>query len=245
MFSANQIIVALDVPDFQDGITIVDQLPEVSFWKVGLELFIRSGPAILSALKERDKQIFLDLKLHDIPNTMARACRVVTHFGVDLLTVHATAGKTALQASIHAVQSEAHTMGVQAPRLIAVTVLTSFSPSDLASDLKVSLPLSDYALALSSSAQSIGLDGVVCSPQEARQLRNQCGKDFLLLCPSIRPSWAKSEDQQRVMTPIQAVQAGADYLVIGRPIIAAPDPKAAFQRIRDEIDNEVGGNEWS
>lgn len=234
MSIAERIIVPLDVPTEAEAIALVDQLPEVSFWKVGLELFVSSGPSILSALKERQKQIFLDLKLHDIPNTMAGACRAAARYGVDLLTVHATAGKVALEASQAAAQAGAEAAGLPAPQLIAVTLLTSLSSRALAFELKVPLELPEYALQMALLAQESGLSGAVCSPQEAAQLRQTCGEDFLLICPGVRPSWAAAGDQQRTLTPGEAFKMGATYLVIGRPITAAADPAAAFARICEE-----------
>jgi orotidine-5'-phosphate decarboxylase len=232
---AEKIIVPLDVPTEAEAIALVDRLPQVSFWKVGLELFVSSGPSILSALKEREKRIFLDLKLHDIPNTMAGACRAAAKYGVDLLTVHATAGKTALEASLVAAEAGAIAAGLPAPKLIAVTLLTSLSSRMLAFELKVPLELPEYALQMALLAKESGLAGAVCSPQEAEQLRQTCGGDFLLVCPGVRPTWAELGDQKRAMNPAEALQAGASYLVIGRPITAATDPEVAFARICDEL----------
>lgn len=232
---ADRIIVPMDVPDEAAALALLDQLPQVTFWKVGLELFVGSGGRILEAIKARQNKIFLDLKFHDIPNTMAGACRSATRYGVDLLTVHAAAGQIALQAAQAAATQEATALGIAPPRLIAVTVLTSLSTRALAFELKVPLELTDYALQMALLAQTSGLAGAVCSPQEAAQLRQICGSDFLLVCPGVRPAWAEKGDQQRAMTPAEALQAGADYLVIGRPITAAEDPAAAFQRICHEV----------
>lgn len=235
MAAADQIIVPLDVPSEAEAIALVASLPSVSFWKVGLELFVSSGPGILKALKDRDKRIFLDLKFHDIPNTMAGACRAAASYGVDLLTIHATAGRAALEASLAAAQSGAEAAGVAPPRVIAVTVLTSIPARTLAFELKVSLELTDYALQMALLAQESGLSGVVCSPQEAALLRRTLGPEFALVCPGVRPDWASRNDQMRSLTPAEAIKAGATYLVIGRPITAAADPVAAFQKICDEL----------
>lgn len=233
--SPDRVIVPLDVATETDAIALIDRLPEVSFWKVGLELFVSSGPGILTALKSRNKRIFLDLKLHDIPNTMAGACRAVGRYGVDLLTIHSSAGKEALTAAQQAVQAGASENGIAPPKVIAVTLLTSISARQLAFDLKIPLELPEYALQMALLAQSSGVDGAVCSPQEVEQLRQTCGDDFLLVCPGVRPSWAESGDQKRSQSPAQALQSGADYLVIGRPITAASDPEAAWRRICDEL----------
>lgn len=232
---AERIIVPLDVSTEREAIALLDTLPNVTFWKVGLELFVSMGPSILEQLKQRQKRIFLDLKFHDIPNTMAGACRTAGRYGVDLITLHAPAGKVALQASQTAALEGAAEAGCLPPKLIAVTLLTSINPRALAFELKVSLELTDYALQMALLAQDSGLSGVVCSPQEAESLRRVCGDDFLLVCPGVRPAGSAKGDQQRAMTPIQAINAGASYLVIGRPITQAEDPAATFQQICDDI----------
>jgi orotidine-5'-phosphate decarboxylase len=231
----DRIIVPLDVPGITEALVLLDQLPQVSFWKVGLELFVSSGPAILTTLKERQKKIFLDLKFHDIPNTMAGACRAAGGYGVDLLTVHASAGKAALLAAQAAILEGSQAANLPPPQIIAVTLLTSIAPRALAMELKVSLELTDYALQMALLAQESGLGGIVCSPQEATQLREVCGPEFLLVCPGVRPTWADKGDQQRALSPAQALKTGASYLVIGRPITQAPDPAAAFHRICTEL----------
>ncbi|RCJ41731.1 orotidine 5'-phosphate decarboxylase [Nostoc punctiforme NIES-2108] len=230
-----RVIVALDVPDEQAAIALIDRLPQVTFWKVGLELFTSTGPKILEVLKSRQKRIFLDLKFDDIPNTVAGACRSAARYGVDLLTIHATAGRDALTAATEAAQEGAAKAGVEPPKLIAITLLTSISARQLAFDLKIPLELPEYTLEMALLAQESGLDGVVCSPQEVAQLRQTCGNDFLLVCPGVRPTWADKGDQKRSLTPAQAIIAGADYLVIGRPITAATEPELAWKRISEEL----------
>ncbi len=229
--AAAHVIVPLDVPSEAEAIALVDQLSAVQFWKVGLELFVSSGPSILAQLKARQKRIFLDLKLHDIPNTVAGACRAAARYGVDLLTVHAQNGRAALQAAHLAAQDGAAEAGVKPPCIIAVTVLTSLSARDVAFDLKIPLELPEYALQMALLAQDCGLAGAVCSPQEATQLRQVCGDDFLLVCPGVRPTGSATGDQRRSLTPAAAIAAGANYLVIGRPITAAANPAQAFADI--------------
>jgi len=233
----DRVIVPLDVPTKAAAIALLDLLPEVAFWKVGLELFVSQGAEILTILKERQKRIFLDLKLHDIPNTMAGACRVAAGFGVDLLTVHATAGRNALQAAQAAAVEGANQAGYPPPKLIAITLLTSLTSRDLAFDLKIPVELPEYTLEMALLAQESGLPGAVCSPQEAAQLRQTCGDEFLLVCPGVRPSWAAAGDQKRMMSPREAIASGANYLVIGRPITAAANPVAAWERICEELAN--------
>ncbi|HBB32328.1 MAG TPA: orotidine-5'-phosphate decarboxylase [Cyanobacteria bacterium UBA8803] len=237
MSLAERIIVPLDVPSVAEAIALVEQLPQVSFWKVGLELFVSSGPQILHTLKNKQKRIFLDLKFHDIPNTVAGATRAAAGYGVDLITIHAVAGRTALKKAVAELGEGAKAAGCPPPKLIAITLLTSLSARDLAFDLKIPLELPEYALEMALLAQDVGLNGAVCSPQEVSQLRQVCGNDFLLVCPGVRPSWATTGDQRRTMTPADAIAAGADYLVIGRPITQAPDPVAAWERICQELEN--------
>ena len=230
-----RIIVPLDVSDVESAIALLDQLPQVVWWKVGLELFTSTGPTILEVLKSRQKRIFLDLKFHDIPNTVAGACRSAASYGVDLLTIHAASGMEALKSATEAAQQGAAQAGVKPPKLIAITLLTSISAKQLAFDLKIPLELPEYALEMALLAQKAGLDGAVCSPQEVAQLRQTCGDDFLLVCPGVRPTWADKGDQKRSLTPAQAIKAGADYLVIGRPITTATEPELAWKRISEEL----------
>lgn len=233
--SIQQIIVPLDVSTQKEAISLVDHLSEVSFWKVGLELFVSSGGGILTELKERNKRIFLDLKFHDIPNTMAGACRGAARYGVDLLTVHATAGKEGMKAALLASQEGAKESHQNPPKIIAVTLLTSLNARQLAFELKIPIELPEYALHNALLAQETGLAGAVCSPHEISQIRRTCGDNFLLVCPGVRPNWAEGGDQKRAMTPSQALKLGADYLVIGRPITAASNPLEAWAKICDEI----------
>ena len=232
---SSQIIVPLDVATEVDAISLIDKLPEVTFWKVGLELFVSTGANVVKILKERQKKVFLDLKLHDIPNTVAGASRAAARYGVDLLTIHSTCGREALTLAHEAIQQGAIEAGVTQTKLIAITVLTSLSSRQLAFELKIPLELPEYALQMALMAQESGLEGAVCSPLEVKQLKDSCGQDFLLVCPGVRPTWAELGDQKRSMTPTKAIALGADYLVIGRPITAAAEPRVAWQRICDEI----------
>lgn len=226
--AADRIIVPLDVPDLPAAIALVERLPQVRFWKVGLELFVSAGPAVLAELRSREKRVFLDLKLHDIPNTVAGGCRSARTHDVELLTVHATAGRAALAAAAAAV-------GPDGPQVLAVTLLTSLDARALAFDLRVAIELPEYVLQMALMAQESGINGAVCSPREAAQLREVCGKEFLLVCPGVRPrSWQRG-DQRRVMAPHEAIAAGADYLVIGRPVTAANNPAAAWEEICAEV----------
>jgi orotidine-5'-phosphate decarboxylase len=230
----DKIIVPLDVPDLKSAIALMKLLPEVSFWKVGLELFVATGTDILKFLKDENKRIFLDLKFHDIPNTVKSATQSALKHQVDLLTIHAIAGREALTAAKEVVKNSEE----DRPKLLAISVLTSINSRQLALDLKIPLELPEYALNNALMAKECGLDGAVCSPHEAQKLKEVCGKDFLLVCPGVRPSWASAGDQQRIMTPKQALQQGADYLVIGRPITQAENPQIAWAKIVEEVESQ-------
>ncbi len=236
---AQRIIVPLDLPSASAALALVDALPQVGFWKVGLELFVSAGPGLIQELKARQKRVFLDLKFHDIPNTMAGACGAAGRYGVDLLTIHAAAGKAAMEAAQQTAIAAAEAAGLEPPLVLAVTLLTSIAPRTLAFELKIPIESTDYVLQMALLAQDSGLRGVVCSPQEASQLRRFLPADFALVCPGVRPTWTDSQDQRRTMTPVQALNAGATYLVIGRPITAAPDPAAAFERICEECSTAI------
>jgi orotidine-5'-phosphate decarboxylase len=225
---AAKIIVALDVPTAAAALSLCDQLPEVQFWKVGLELFIAAGHEILPALKARQKKIFLDLKLHDIPNTVAAACRVAASYDVDFLTVHGVGGTAMLEAAQTAVAGSN-------TKLLAVTLLTSMAAPSLRDDMQVNLSVAAYVEHLATLAQSVGIAGAVCSPQELEQLRPLLADSFQLVTPGIRSSGVASGDQQRTLTPKAALAKGANYLVIGRQITAAADPAMAWQELMVEI----------
>ena len=231
--NTDKIIVPLDVPDLEHAIALVQKLPEVNFWKVGLELFVATGADILKYLKEQNKRIFLDLKFHDIPNTVKGAVQSALKYEVDLLTLHAIAGREALTAASEVVKNA----GASPTKLLAITVLTSINSRQLAFDLKVTLELPEYALNNALMSKECGIDGAVCSPHEAKKLREVCGDDFLLVCPGVRPSWAVKGDQQRVMTPKEALKQGASYLVIGRPITQADNPQEAWRKISEDMTN--------
>jgi orotidine-5'-phosphate decarboxylase len=196
---------------------------------VGQELFTAAGPALIEKLTHHGFDIFLDLKFHDIPNTVAGACKVAAQLGVWMMNVHALGGRAMLEAARDAVAA-----GPRRPQLIAVTLLTSMAVSDMR-DVGLAGDPAIAALRLAKLAQASGLDGVVCSAQEARLLKRECGIGFCLVTPGIRPAQDAKGDQQRIMTPAAAVAAGADYLVIGRPVTQAPDPVAALDAINREI----------
>lgn len=222
-----ELIVALDVPSAREIGPIVDNLPgEIDFYKVGLELFCAEGPAALLPLKERNKKIFLDLKLHDIPRTVEHAVRSAARLGVQLLTVHTCGGRAMLKAAVHAASEYADS----APSIIGVTTLTSLNADDFV-DVGIGRSLTDQARALGSMAIESGIDGLVTSVLEAPALRRELGERPLLVTPGIRMPSDETGDQKRVATPAAAVEAGASYLVVGRPILEAEDPRAAAEAI--------------
>lgn len=225
------IIVALDFSTAEDALAFVQQLsPELCRVKVGKELFTRAGPEFVKQLVALGFDVFLDLKFHDIPNTVAQAVKAGAELGVWMLNVHASGGKKMLLAAREALIE----YGDQAPLLTAVTVLTSMGEEELA-DIGVARPLETQVLELARLAQDAGLDGVVCSAREAVLLRKELGSKFLLVTPGIRPEGSASQDQTRVMTPAQAMVAGVNYLVMGRPIRNSQDPSATLSAINQQL----------
>jgi len=225
-----RIIVALDFPDASGAFALAARLePAACRLKVGKELFTAAGPAIIERLRRAGFGIFLDLKYHDIPNTVAGACAAAADLGVWMINVHALGGRAMMAAA-----SEALARRASRPKLVAVTLLTSMGEPDM-HDIGIAGSPQETVVRLARLAQSCGLDGVVCSAQEARALREQCGRNFLLVTPGIRPAGSRANDQRRVATPREALADGADYLVIGRPITHAPDPMAALRDISAEI----------
>lgn len=225
-----RIIVALDYADPAQALALAEKLdPQQCRLKVGKELFTRGGPGLVQQLSGRGFDIFLDLKFHDIPNTVAQAVKAAAELGIWMVNVHAFGGSRMLEAA-----REALAPLPQRPLLIAVTVLTSMSEAEL-HELGISGGLDEQVARLAGLAQHAGLDGVVCSAREARSLRMRFGPHFRLVTPGIRPRGAEQHDQQRSMTPAEALQSGVDYLVIGRPITQAADPVAALAAIRAEI----------
>ncbi len=228
-----QLIVALDLPDVGRALDMVDQLMDVvCLYKIGSELFTAAGPPAISEVRSRGAEVFLDLKFHDIPNTVARACRVAAGYGVYMLTVHAAGGPEMIRAAADAVKDVADE---QSPRIIAVTVLTSIDDRLWRDEIGVGRSVSGSIVALARMAQSAGADGVVASPNDAARIRDSCGSDMLVVTPGIRPAGTDVGDQARVATPAEAVRNGADFLVVGRPIVAAKDPCAAAAAILAEM----------
>jgi len=227
---APELIVALDVSSATEAAAVVRRIGgAVSLYKVGLELFVADGPDTLAMLADRGKRVFLDLKLHDIPRTVARAVASASRFGAELLTLHASGGRAMLQA---AAQAAAESGGTT--KLLAVTVLTSLDDADLA-ELGVGRPAADQVDALGRLAVGAGAQGLVCSPREVGRLRAALGAGPYLVTPGVRPAGGDLGDQKRVATPAQAARDGASALVVGRPVLEAPDPRAAARAIASEL----------
>ena len=227
-----RLIVALDFHKMDDVKNLINELGDsVIFYKVGMELFYSVGTEVVTWLKSQNKKIFLDLKLHDIPNTVAGGLCSLMNLGADILNVHAAGGFTMMKTAADRLREESAKLGIVKPKLIAITVLTSINQAEWCGALKISEQVVQFA----KTAKDAGLDGVVASPQEAALIREACGKDFLIVTPGIRPAGSDINDQSRIATPVAAIQNGANYLVVGRPIRAAENPKLAAEKILAEI----------
>jgi orotidine-5'-phosphate decarboxylase len=226
----DRLAVALDLPSEQEALKLVDRLGDTCQWfKVGMELYYAAGNSIVQQLRDRGFNVFLDLKLHDIPNTVAGAVRSATQAGASLLTIHATGGVAMMSAAAEAASAPG------SPRLLAVTILTSMDAKELAG-IGISASPAEQVLRLARLAQASGIDGMVCSAEEVAALRKETGPNTLLAIPGIRPTGSSMEDQKRIATPAEAIALGASMLVVGRPITRAADPAAAAQAILEEIE---------
>lgn len=246
---SSKIIIALDFPTLDEACRLMEQLgDQAKVFKVGPQLFTAVGPDIIKEIKSRGKKLFLDLKFHDIPNTVARASEAATELGVDMFNIHISGGFDMMRAAVEATKSKAYKLGIQKPILLGVTILTSIDEHTFQSDFSSTRDLQSQVVYMARLAQSAGLDGVVASPEDIELIRIACGDDFVIVTPGVRPDWAchqaleKSrgsvprDDQKRTMTPLQALSAGADYVVIGRPIYQSPDPANALARILRQLE---------
>ncbi len=227
----DKIIIALDVPDTDGALRLLDLLGEPpTLVKIGLELFTSQGPSVVKAVMERGSSVFLDLKFHDIPNTVAHAVKSAADLGVTMTTLHASGGPVMMEAAA----KSAAASGNKNLLLLAVTVLTSMDAAQLSST-GITVEPKDQVLRLAGLASSSGIGGVVCSPLEVAAIRSSLGNALRIVTPGVRPTWAATGDQKRVMTPVEAVKAGSDWLVIGRPITAAANPKEAYAKVVAEL----------
>jgi orotidine-5'-phosphate decarboxylase len=231
---AHRIITALDVETKAQALALVRELDQAVFFKVGLELFTAEGPALLQDIRALGKGVFLDLKLHDIPNTVGEAARIGVRHGARMMTIHTSGGGEMMARAAATAGEESAKLGTPKPILLGVTILTSLKNDDLRS-IGMNPDTSAQVLRLAALAKASGMDGVVCSAQEIEIVRKEVGPDFYIVTPGIRPIWAAAQDQKRIMTPALAVEKGSDYLVVGRPITQAASPREAFQKIVDEL----------
>ena len=240
MFAKDKIIVALDVPSAEAALRVAQELHgHVGMFKVGKEVFTAEGPVVVRCLVASGEQVFLDLKFHDIPNTVRGAAQQAGMLGASLLTVHASGGAKMIAAAVEGVRAAAQARGgAQPTRVLAVTALTSLSAEDLA-EIGFQGSPTEVVLRLARLAQAAGADGVIASPREIAALRQACGPHFLIVTPGIRPAAGSSDDQARTATPQSAIRAGADYLVIGRPITGAPDSADAADAIAEEMEKAL------
>lgn len=231
-----RLIVALDFNNLDDAKNLVNELgDDVIFYKVGMELFYSVGAEIVRWLKEQNKKVFLDLKLFDIPNTVAGGLCSLMKLGADILNVHAAGGFEMMETAALSLRAEAARLNIPCPKLIAITVLTSIDKQDWDGMGYDKIDMTQQVLHFAKLAQFAGLDGVVSSPQEAKMIRDECGKDFLIITPGIRPIGSDIDDQTRISLPKYAIENGSNYLVVGRPIRSAENPKLAAQNILEEI----------
>lgn len=230
------LIVALDVDELADAQRLLELLPpSVGIFKVGSLLFDTCGPTIIDMIHRKGLKVFLDLKLHDIPSTVARVSRLITRYGVYMFNLHTLGGLEMMRRARHSADEEARSSKETPPIILGVTLLTSIDEGTLRTDLGSERGLEEEVLHLAGLAREAGLNGVVASPKEARVIRQALGKDFIIVTPGIRPAGWPGEDQRRVATPKEAIDSGADYIVVGRPIIEAEDPVRAAQKIIEEM----------
>jgi orotidine-5'-phosphate decarboxylase len=237
---ARKIIIALDVKNKEEARKVLESLPEARVFKVGLELFTAEGPGMIDLVKSYGKEVFLDLKLHDIPNTVAGAVRAAVKHGVSMLTLHTSGGREMMKKAVETARETAEKENKPLPLLLGVTVLTSLKDDDL-KEIGFSAGTREQVLRLARLATEVGIEGLVCSPQEIDLLRAELGQEIKIITPGIRPAWAEAQDQKRIMTPAEAIKKGADFLVIGRPITQAQPPAEAFARVVRELEAAVNG----
>ncbi len=232
----NPLIIALDVNTLEEAESLADRLsPYAGGFKVGMQLYNSVGPEVVRRLCQKNVPVFVDLKLHDIPNTVAGAVSVLTRHGAAILNVHAAGGMDMMRAAVKAAHGEAARAAIVPPLVVAVTILTSISQDVFNLEIGFTGSIWERAAKWAVLAKEAGLDGVVASPLEIVPIRKACGEDFVIITPGVRPAGAAADDQKRTMTPSEAVRQGATYLVVGRPITAAPDPVSAAKSILEEI----------
>ena len=238
----DKIILALDVSTKAEAIGLVEKLKEhVGLFKVGLELYSSAGPQIVKDIQDLGASVFIDLKIHDIPNTAASTGRVMTRLRCKMFTAHASGGTQMLTSLIESVKEEANILNIEPPLVLAVTLLTSIDEQILKDDLLIKdMSVQDVTKKWANLARIAGADGMICSPLETPVIRCQCGPEFKIITPGIRPEWVQKHDQKRITTPREAIQLGSDYIVVGRAITQAKDPVYAAKQIAEEIQQTEG-----
>ncbi|HEX3032033.1 MAG TPA: orotidine-5'-phosphate decarboxylase [Bacillota bacterium] len=236
MEANDRLILALDVDTMEEAERLVAATKDyVGVYKVGMQLYNSVGPAVIHRLKQLGHKVFADLKFHDIPNTVKQAGEVMTGHGVYMFNVHCAGGREMMRQTTEGAKAAAARTGEAAPLLLGVTILTSLDQAAVNEEVGLAGAVADQVVRYARLAQESGLDGVVASPKEIGALRQACGEDFALVIPGIRPAWAAANDQKRIMTPGEAIAAGATYIVVGRPITAAADPREAAAKVVAEI----------
>ncbi len=232
-----KIVLALDVTNIEEAKEFISELKDyVGVFKVGLQFYTGNGDELFKLMNDMKLKYFLDVKLMDIPNTVAKASENIISKGADFFNIHALGGKEMMQKCVESANAAAEKLGREKPVILAVTILTSISDEKLHNELGIQENVSEYALKLAKLAKEAGVTGVVASTFEAKRIKAACGKDFKVLCPGIRPIWSAKNDQQRLATPTLAINEGADYLVIGRAVTSAPDRVEAMKKIYEEIE---------
>ena len=235
----DKLIVALDYATEQDAMALVNQLGDaVSYYKVGLELFLNTRGSVVDLIKAQNKKVFLDLKFHDIPNTVAQAVAWAASLGVDMFTLHSSGGEEMMRKSVETVNEVCERLNIKRPNMVGVTILTSFDEEGIA---KVGYKnnIADTVLNLAGLCKTSGMSGIVCSPHEAANIKETYGSDFITVCQGIRPAWAAAGDQKRITTPADAIRIGVDHMVVGRPITKAENPHEAALKIIEEINSAM------
>lgn len=233
----DRLVLALDVDTREEAQQLISELKDyVGTFKVGLQLLTSEGPEIVKMIQDEGCNIFYDGKFHDIPNTVAKASANATRLGVNIFDIHTTGGAKMISAAVEETKAVSQELGIAKPTVLGITVLSSISAEALYSELKVAFPIEEYVSWLSILAKHCDLDGVVASVNEAKVIREVCDDNFVILCPGIRPEWAAKNDQARIATPTEAIEKGADLIVVGRPITAASCRKSAAQKILEELE---------
>lgn len=232
-----RLVLALDVNNFKKAEELVDKLTDyVGVFKIGNQLFTAEGTKVIKMVQEKGGKVFLDLKFHDIPNTVARAAEVVSKLGVYIFDIHTSGGYEMMKATVEASKKLSFALGISKPLILGVTLLTSINQEILEKEIGIKKSLEEQVVHLAKLAEAAGLDGVVASPWEIKALRAACGEGFVILTPGIRPAGKSDDDQKRIMTPQEAIELGADFIVIGRPITNATNPVKASQEILKEME---------